>query len=90
LRFSQHYGLQKEQPELDFVDIDPGKDIPLFIDPYALSRRSDLWSLQCATAIRSFFDAAVQAIRAGNERYARLILNHLSEPNGNGSRGHAG
>jgi hypothetical protein len=29
---------------LDFVDIDPENDLPLFVDPFALTVRKDEWS----------------------------------------------
>ena len=81
MKFSEHSGLRREQPELDFVDIDPSTDIPLFIDPYTLSRREDNWSKECAQDITSFFQTAVDAIRSGNHARARTLLSNLSEPN---------
>ena len=44
MRFTQAFGLTKSQAELDFVNIDLGGDIPLFVDPFALSIRKDAWS----------------------------------------------
>ena len=41
MRFSGHFGLNRQQPELDFVDIDPDRDMRLFIEPDALSHRDD-------------------------------------------------
>ena len=81
MKFSEHFGLRREQPELDFVDIDPSTDTPLFIDPYALSRGEDSWSKECAQDITSFFQTAVDAIRGSNHARARNLLNNLSEPN---------
>ncbi len=80
MRFSQHANLHREQPELDFVDIDPHHDLPLFIDPYALSCREDMWSRACTDDIMSFFQATVDAIRSSRHNRARLLLNNLSEP----------
>ena len=54
--FSEYFKLNKSQYELDFVDIPVNNgDIPLFIDPYAISRRSDRWSVQCHNLIVNFF-----------------------------------
>jgi len=80
MHFSQHFGLHHEQPELDFVDIDPRQDMRLFIDPYALSRRDDAWSQSCTEDIISFFQATIDAIRASDHARARSLLNNLTEP----------
>jgi hypothetical protein len=79
--FSEIDQLGLSQPQLDFVDIDPNSDLPLFIDPYAISTKSDTWSQQCDAHIVSFFDTALEEIRRGNEQRAKLLLNGLSEPN---------
>jgi len=39
--FSELFGLNKTQLQLDFVDVELDTDIPLFIDPFALSQRLD-------------------------------------------------
>lgn len=79
--FSKHFELQKTQAELDFVDVPVDADIPLFIDPYAISRRPDRWSHDCHQTILHFFDSVVQAIRSGGERKAQRLLLRLREPN---------
>jgi len=38
-RFSQVFKLKKSQAELDFVDVPVNADIPLFVDPFALSQK---------------------------------------------------
>lgn len=79
--FSQHFNLNKNQHELDSVDVDPEKDLPLFIDPYAISINEDTWSQQCNLYIVSFFQTALDHIKYGRESEAREILNSLNEPN---------
>lgn len=81
MRFSQAFSLRKEQAELDFVDIDLEKDLPLFVDPFALSIRKDKWSYYCTQHIVSFFQTAIDAIHADDHDRAKRVLTNLSEPN---------
>lgn len=81
MRFSKAFKLNKTQSELDFVDIDLKTDIPLFIDPYAISKRNDLWSVECHNIIVDFFQRAVNAIRDGKDKTAINMLSKLNETN---------
>lgn len=81
MKFSEHFNLQKRQSELDFVDIDPDEDLPLFLDPYVFSKGEDAWSIMCNEAVLSFFDAVLEAIREGDDETGRAILDNLGEPN---------
>lgn len=95
-KFSEIFGINKEQAELDFVDITPGSDIPLYIDPTALTSRDDNWSLYCHELVVSFFEAVLEAVKNGNRNRGIRLLSHLGEPeethlgvsqNGNRGRG---
>lgn len=79
--FSELHQLGLTQPELDFVDVDPATDTPLFIDPYAISKRPDAWSARCHNSIISFFQAVVDSIRSGDVATAQRLLGGLGEPN---------
>lgn len=81
LRFSNYFGLKKRQSELDFVDILLDTDIPLYIDPFALSVEDDDWSRECSDLVTSFFQDLVDALYAKKLLRAREILNNLHEPN---------
>lgn len=81
LKFSQAFGINLTQAQLDFVDISPDFDTPLFIDPYAISIRGDDWSSKCQDHITNFFEKALSLIRSGKKESARMLLNGLSEPN---------
>jgi hypothetical protein len=81
MKFSEVFGLNWEQPELDFVDIDLTTDIPLYLDPFAICSRDDHWSRLCSEHIHNFFQTAIDLIRSGQEANAKHILNGLSEPN---------
>ena len=59
MRISQHFNLNKSQAELDFVDIDPTGDLPLFLDPFFLSKKQDHWSIEATLTLRSFFQQVI-------------------------------
>lgn len=80
--FSECFKLNKSQYELDFVDVPINNgDIPLFIDPYAISKRNDYWSIDCHNAIVEFFQGVIDEIRQGKESQAKDMLSGLREPN---------
>ncbi|KQR70261.1 hypothetical protein [Pedobacter sp. Leaf176] len=81
MQISEIYNLQKTQAQLDFIDINPEVDIPLFIDPFFLSKRNDNWSIEATLTLRSFFQKVIDLIRAGNEEDAKAMFSHLHEPN---------
>lgn len=81
MKFSEFFGIKKSQAELDFIDIPLDTDIPLFLDPYALSRRNDNWSYDCHTCILDYFQRIVDSIRNSEEKVALKLLSYLSEPN---------
>jgi hypothetical protein len=78
---SQHFGLGHTQHELDFVDVPVGADIPLFVDPFALSQRPDAWSRDAHKTLLSFFQKVVDTIRKGRDAEALALLQHFKEPN---------
>jgi len=80
-RFSQVFGVNKTQAELDFVDVDLATDMPLFIDPFAIRQRPDPFSQTCTNTLVDFFQHVVDNIRAGNEYEAKKLLSYLREPN---------
>lgn len=80
MKFSEHFKLGKEQAELDFVDVDPNRDLELFVDPYAIEIKDDEWSAECGDHIRSFFEEVLAALRKRDDRRARDLVSHLHEP----------
>lgn len=81
MKISQLFGLNKSQAELDFVDIDPTEDLPLFLDPFFLSIKKDNWSHEATLTLRSFFQQLIDLIRNNDENGAKELFDHLHEPN---------
>jgi hypothetical protein len=81
MKISEIYNLQKSQAELDFVDIDIEKDIPLFLDPFFLGKRKDKWSVEATLTIRSFFQKLIDLIREDKVNEARVLFDYLHEEN---------
>jgi len=81
MKISEIFQLEKSQAELDFVDIDIRKDIPLFLDPFFLSLRTDNWSTESVRTIRDFFQRVIDLIRNNDIGSAKELFVHLHEPN---------
>jgi hypothetical protein len=81
MRVSQKFNLNKTQAELDFVDIDISQDIPLFIDPFFISIRTDNWSIETSRTIRDFFQKVIDNIIHNRIREGKELFRHLHEPN---------
>lgn len=79
-RFSEYFQLKKSQRELDFVDVDPERDVPLYVDPFAIESRDDEWSEECGIYVRSFFEEVLLALRKGDDFRATNLMSHLHEP----------
>lgn len=80
-KISEHFGLNQHQGQLNFVDVDTRRDKALYVDPHAIGKASDDWSISCHQAITSFFQAIVDAIRADRGADGLALLNGLHEPN---------
>ncbi len=81
MKISEIFNLEKSQRELDFLDININEDLPLFLDPYFLSLRNDLWSIDAHRTIQSFFHQVIELYRADRKGDARRLFVNLSEPN---------
>lgn len=84
IRLSRHFRLSKCQAELDFVDVSLSGDMPLFIDPHALSKREDIWSIEASNLVVDFFQQVIDYIRIGEDDKAQALLSYLKEPNDTG------
>ncbi|PFM50319.1 hypothetical protein COC59_30810 [Bacillus cereus] len=81
MKISEIFNLEKSQRELDFVDIDIEVDLPLFLDPYFLSLRTDSWSIDAHRTIQSFFYQVTDLYKANRKEDAKKLFVNLSEPN---------
>ena len=81
MRISEIFGLNVRQAELDFIDVDVDRDIPLFLDPFVLSTRTDPWSVLASNTVRSFFSYFINLLYAGETEEARALFDYLHEPN---------
>lgn len=81
MKISVRYDLNKTQAELDFVDIDTSRDLPVFLDPFFLSLRQDNWSIESTRIIRSFFQRVLELLNNNENQAARELFQHLGEPN---------
>lgn len=80
--FSNYYGLDEPQFKIPFVDFDLDSDVPLYIDPYAITKDPTDLGGNCHNRIISYFQTLLEAIRINdNNKIKRLISGHLSEPN---------
>lgn len=81
MKISEIYHLGKTQYELDFVNIDPDRDTPLFLDPYYISKCDFPFAIQASAAIRSYFEYLLALLRSGAVSQAKELFSHLGENN---------
>jgi len=80
-KISQIFKLRKTQHELDFVDINPNRDFPVYLNPFVFASRSDPFSIDASRVIASFFQHNLTLIKEGSVEAARANFQHLNEPN---------
>lgn len=81
MRLSKRFKLGVSQFELDFVDIDPNRDVRLFLDPHFLGQRADRWSIDATTLIQGFFGHFLSLLQLKQDAEAFKLFQHLGEPN---------
>lgn len=81
MKISEYFKLNKSQFELDFVDVDEQKDIPLFLDPYYISKSEYPFAEKCNETIKSFFEYLLMLLREKRNDEAKEIFSYLGEPN---------
>lgn len=79
MKISEIFELNRKQNELDFVDIDVNKDMPLFLEPYFLSTREDPWSRKASRTLSSFLQHIIMLFRNGEKEKARDLF-RFGEP----------
>ena len=79
-RFSEYFSLNLSQHQLDFVDVSNSYDTPVFVDPFAIEIRNDIWAAQASESIRVFFKEVLDALRNGDNDRAENLMSHLQEP----------
>lgn len=66
-RFSKFFRLGMSQHQLDFVDVNNEHDTPVYVDPYAIEVRNDIWAARASEQIRVFFLEVLAALRDGDD-----------------------
>lgn len=80
-KFTEYFGLHKNQDELNFLDIYAKQDIPLFLDPYGISAMGSTWSKKCEVEIATYFQYLIDSIKSGDKKTIKLLLSALHEVN---------
>lgn len=79
-KFSNYFKIGLNQRQLDFVDVNTDYDTPVYVDPYAIEIRNDLWAENASGHIRSLFLEVLTVLRAGDDRRADNLMSHFQEP----------
>lgn len=81
MTLSEYFNLGKTQFELDFVDINPEKDMTLFLDPYFIAKCDFPFAIEAHATLKSFFEFLLALLRGNKIGYAREIFSYLVENN---------
>jgi len=81
MKISKMFNLEKTQYELDFVDIGPSVDTPLFMDPYYISKCDFPFAIDAHSTLRSYFEFLLALLRGKRMQQAEELFSHLGETN---------
>lgn len=81
LNIATYYGLEKDQTDLDFVDINLKNDNLLFIDPRLIEISKDPLAKQMQINIEKFWAELIKLVRAKDTKGLTRILSGMKEPN---------
>lgn len=81
MRISDIFGLNKSQYELDFVDIIPSRDLPLFLDPYLISKMDFPLARDAYKTLQNYFQYLLDLLRNEEIRQAEELFSYLGETN---------
>lgn len=78
--FTEYFNINKEQKDLEFVDIYINADRKFFLDPAKLLNYDDAMSIQMSNSIVKYFDKLLQFIRKEDKLNSLRLLSGLKEP----------
>lgn len=81
MKISKLFNLGKSQYELDFVDIDPEVDTPLFLDPYYISKCDFPFAAEAHRTIRFYFEFLLALLKGEKHQQAEELFSYLGESN---------
>lgn len=81
MKISEIFKLNKTQYELDFIDIDIDKDIPLFLDPYFISRQKSPFAQNAYVTLKSYFNYLLFLLQEQKLSEAKELFSYLGESN---------
>lgn len=90
MRLSRLFDLTASQSGLDFVDVDPTTDIPVYVDPAAIRLQSGAWAERCQAQLRTFFSEVLEAVQLDDRRRLDKLFEPLVGPLGEPNETHLG
>lgn len=81
MKISELFQLEKTQCELDFVDIDPSVDTPLFLDPYFISKCDFPFAEKAHYSLQTYFEHLLGLLRSEHIHEASELFSYLGESN---------
>ena len=81
MKISEIYNLNKNQFQLDFVDIDVDTDIPLFLDSNLIRNSEGEFYQQMKNTMDSFFTDLINLLSNSLYDDAKYMCSHLGEIN---------
>ena len=77
MKISEKLNLTKSQFELDFVDIDTERDIPLFIDSNLIRKYDSEFNAKFVETMDSFFSYLINTLSNNLDEQAKYLCSHF-------------